>query len=307
MLCGVLNCPGPVAGLAPGLHPVAILVDFRDARIDVAVADVRVARRRPRPRRSPGGTSRQRAAAAGARASAGPVPSSDASCLRPKTITTRPAGIEFDDHVRAFVRGPDIVLRIDLHRVRERPRIEIVADLAQESAVARRTPAAARRPRHRPGPSYCRARRQIRVRRNSRRRPRPRRNRGLAAASENREPSGREFPAPALAAARAPRLPAGRRGRKICASSPPPIAESIRPSRAASSPVLETRGNAAHFQRSEAILRGTKVRRTCRCCSGRCGWPRRACRRESIWKRRRRRRPASRCRLAARNHAWRKR
>ena len=34
---------GLVAGLAPGLEPVAVLIDFRDARIDVAVADVGVA------------------------------------------------------------------------------------------------------------------------------------------------------------------------------------------------------------------------------------------------------------------------
>ena len=35
------------AAVAPGLHPVAVLVDLGDARIDVAVADIGVARRVP--------------------------------------------------------------------------------------------------------------------------------------------------------------------------------------------------------------------------------------------------------------------
>src|SRR5258708_4044082 len=39
---------GLIARLAPRLEPVAVLVDFCDARIDIAIADVGVARRVPR-------------------------------------------------------------------------------------------------------------------------------------------------------------------------------------------------------------------------------------------------------------------
>jgi len=42
---------------------------------------------------------------------------------------------ELDHHVGAFVGYPDVVLPVDSHRMREAPRIEIVADLAQEFAV----------------------------------------------------------------------------------------------------------------------------------------------------------------------------
>jgi hypothetical protein len=44
-------------------------------------------------------------------------------------------GGELDHHVRAFVGDPDIVVAVDLDHVRERPGIEIVADLAQKLAV----------------------------------------------------------------------------------------------------------------------------------------------------------------------------
>src|SRR5260370_23279577 len=39
---------GLIAGLAPGFEPVAVLVNFGDAGVDVAVADVRVAAGIPR-------------------------------------------------------------------------------------------------------------------------------------------------------------------------------------------------------------------------------------------------------------------
>ncbi len=44
-------------------------------------------------------------------------------------------GIEAYDHVRAFVRDPDVVVAVDAHRVRERPRVEVLADLAHEPAI----------------------------------------------------------------------------------------------------------------------------------------------------------------------------
>ena len=43
--------------------------------------------------------------------------------------------VELDHHVRALVRYPDVVILIDLHRVRERPGIQMMADLANEFAV----------------------------------------------------------------------------------------------------------------------------------------------------------------------------
>ena len=45
-----------------------------------------------------------------------------------------PFGTELDDHVRAFVHGPDVVLLIDAHRVRERETVEPFADLLDEFA-----------------------------------------------------------------------------------------------------------------------------------------------------------------------------
>jgi hypothetical protein len=43
--------------------------------------------------------------------------------------------VEANDHVRAFVDGPDVVVPIDAHAVRLRPGIETLADLAYEIAV----------------------------------------------------------------------------------------------------------------------------------------------------------------------------
>ena len=135
MLCGVLNCPGSVAGLAPRLDPVAVLVELRDARIDVAVADVDVAGGVPGHVGRPGGSWPSIGGSGGFGCFSGSVSSSDASCLRPNTIVTRPCGIELDDHVRALVGDPDVVVLVDAHGVRERPGVEVLADLAHELAV----------------------------------------------------------------------------------------------------------------------------------------------------------------------------
>jgi hypothetical protein len=44
-------------------------------------------------------------------------------------------GVHLDDHVRALVGRPDVVLLVDAHSVSERPGVEILADLADEAAV----------------------------------------------------------------------------------------------------------------------------------------------------------------------------
>ena len=44
-------------------------------------------------------------------------------------------GIELDDHVRAFIDGPEVVLRVDSDRVREGPGVQVVADFAHELAI----------------------------------------------------------------------------------------------------------------------------------------------------------------------------
>jgi hypothetical protein len=44
-------------------------------------------------------------------------------------------GVEFDDHVRALIRDPEVVVLVHLHRVRERPGIQVVSDLAKEFSV----------------------------------------------------------------------------------------------------------------------------------------------------------------------------
>ena len=44
-------------------------------------------------------------------------------------------GIELDDHVRAFVDGPEVVVLIDADGVREGPGVQVVADLANVFAV----------------------------------------------------------------------------------------------------------------------------------------------------------------------------
>ena len=43
--------------------------------------------------------------------------------------------VELDDHVRALVDGPDVVVLVDADVVRERPRVQVLADLADELAV----------------------------------------------------------------------------------------------------------------------------------------------------------------------------
>ena len=59
-----VELPWLIAGFAPGLQPVPFFVDFGDARIDVAIADIRVAGGVPGHVGDLGGTFRQSEAAA---------------------------------------------------------------------------------------------------------------------------------------------------------------------------------------------------------------------------------------------------
>jgi hypothetical protein len=55
--------------------------------------------------------------------------------LAPEHYVDPALGVELDHHVRALVGDPDIVLGVHLHRVRERPGVEVVAELPQIGAV----------------------------------------------------------------------------------------------------------------------------------------------------------------------------
>src|ERR1700694_3622922 len=123
-----------VAVLAPGLDPIAVLAELGDARIDVAVADEDVAGR------IPGHVGRLAEAAVLER-----FRRIDALVrlgllrgflLAPEHHLHAAFRIELDDHVRALVGGPEIVVLVDANRVRERPGVETFADLAQIRAVA---------------------------------------------------------------------------------------------------------------------------------------------------------------------------
>ena len=132
MACGVLNCPGPVAGLAARLHPVAVLVELRDARVDVAVADVDVALRVPRHvGRLAEPTVLRRSRRRHVFPRLGAVGRLLAAAEDPLDATR---SIEADDHVRALVDRPDVVVPVDAHGVGERPPVEVLADLANELA-----------------------------------------------------------------------------------------------------------------------------------------------------------------------------
>src|ERR1700722_203367 len=125
---------GLVSGLTPGLKPIAVLVHLRYARVNVAVADVGVPCRIPRHvghlakhsvhwrQRRFGMLERLRALVRGL-------------LFASEHHQHVALGIELDHHVRTLVRDPDVVFRIDFYRVPERPRVEMVVNLADELAV----------------------------------------------------------------------------------------------------------------------------------------------------------------------------
>ena len=133
--CGVLNCPGPVPVLAPRLHPVAVLVVLGDARVDVAVADVDVALRVPGDVGRLAEQAVDRAAAADRRAPTASVSSSADSFRRPNTITTRPAWLNLMIMSEPLSMAQMLSSLSMRTRVRERPAVQALADLADEFAL----------------------------------------------------------------------------------------------------------------------------------------------------------------------------
>ncbi len=125
-----LSLPRPA--LAPRFHPASGLVDLHDARVVVAVGDEDVAVRVPRdvgraiersppgPRHRPRRRLHRRLDGFGAAA---------------EHHQHAPGRVELHDHVRAFVRRPEVAALVDADRVREGESVEILADLADERAV----------------------------------------------------------------------------------------------------------------------------------------------------------------------------
>src|SRR3982074_1388680 len=130
-----IELPGFASRFTPGFEPFTIFVDLGDPRIDVAVADVSVVGFVPRYicylsehpvlGRSWGGSVLQ-----------WPGAVIRSLLLAAEHHNYASLRIEFNDHVRTLVGNPDVVLAIDLDRVRVRPRVEVVADLAHELAVS---------------------------------------------------------------------------------------------------------------------------------------------------------------------------
>ena len=134
MLCGVLNSPGLSPRVAPRLHPVAVLVDLGDARVDVAVADEDVAGR------IPGDVGHlAEAPVLGRQRRLGMLERRGVFVRRLLLAAEHHQdlafGAELDDQVGALVGAPDVVVAVDAHGVRERPGVEVLADLANEVAV----------------------------------------------------------------------------------------------------------------------------------------------------------------------------
>ena len=131
-----VELPGLVAWFTEGHEPFAILIDLGDARVDVAVADVRVAGRvlayvtsvtwtelpADRGERRVRVFQRTRGFVGGL-------------LLATEDHDDAAGGVELDDHVGALVGDPDVVVFVDADGVGVGPGIEIVADLAKVGAV----------------------------------------------------------------------------------------------------------------------------------------------------------------------------
>src|SRR5713226_9063397 len=125
---------GLVAGFAPGLEPVAVLVDFGDARIDVTVADVRVASEIQRnigylAEHAIDGRKRRLDVLERLGGFVGGL------LFAAEDHDDAAFKVELDDHVGAFVGDPDVVVLVDFHGLGEGPGVEVVADLADEFSV----------------------------------------------------------------------------------------------------------------------------------------------------------------------------
>ena len=122
------------ARFAPGHQPVSVFVDFCDARVDVAVADVGAALGVPRDVRhlskhAVDGRQRRLHVLQRFGAFIGSL------LLAAKNKRDAAGRIEFNDHVRAFVRDPDVVVFVDFHGVGKGPGIEMMANLAKKFSV----------------------------------------------------------------------------------------------------------------------------------------------------------------------------
>src|SRR6187399_1493847 len=115
------------------LDEAPVLVVLRDARVDVAIGHVDVAGRIPgdvgraveavRLGRRRGGKARSR------------LDTTDRLGTPAHGHQHPPFGVELHDHVRAFVHGPDVVLRVHADGVRHLEAVETLADLADEGAL----------------------------------------------------------------------------------------------------------------------------------------------------------------------------
>ena len=138
MPCGVLNWSGAGAAGADRLHPAAVLRHLRDARVVVAVGDVDVALRVP----GHVGRTVERAGVAGRVAHFVLLAAIevlleivDRFGLAAEHHRHVPLRVELDDHVRAFVGHPDVVVLVDADGVRERRGVVVRPPLLDELQV----------------------------------------------------------------------------------------------------------------------------------------------------------------------------
>src|SRR5262249_25609562 len=123
------------ATLAPCLYPVAVSIDLDDPGIVIAVADKDIACRVPRhvsrPVEKAGPCRRSRRARPGLFGAAldqFPFPAQYHQHLA--------LGVELDDHVRALVHAPDVVVFVHPDHMGEVKSVQILSDLSQKLAIA---------------------------------------------------------------------------------------------------------------------------------------------------------------------------
>ncbi len=129
-----IELAGTGAAVAPRFQPVAVFVHLCDPRVDVAVADEGVAGGIPchvgdLPEAAVLGGQGRLGMFQRRRVFVGGL------LLAAEYHQHAAFRVELDHHVRALVSDPDVVGRIDLHRVAERPGVQVLADLADELAV----------------------------------------------------------------------------------------------------------------------------------------------------------------------------
>jgi hypothetical protein len=131
---GHAELTGFVAGLAPGLEPVAVLVHLGHAGVNVSITDVGVPGLIPchvgdlTEHPVHGGQWRL-----GMLERLGTFVRG--FLLAAEDHNHAAFGVELDDHVRTLVGDPDVIFGIDFDGMAEGPGVQIVADLADELAV----------------------------------------------------------------------------------------------------------------------------------------------------------------------------